>query len=102
MKLFIALAASAALLVSAGAAAAQVQTITAKPGTVGSDGRKVKDKDGRLCKVLVVTGSRMPTRKVCKTAEEWDRQAADAKRELETQIRLNSTVNKIQNAGGGR
>ena len=50
----------------------------------------------------VVTGSRMPTKKVCKTAEEWDRQAAEARRELETQIRLNSTVNKIQNAGGGR
>jgi hypothetical protein len=89
-------------LLAPGAALAQVNTITAKPGTVGSDGRKVKDKDGRLCKVLVITGSRMPTRKVCKTAEEWDRQAADAKRELETQIRLNSTVNKIAGAAGGR
>lgn len=102
MKLALALAVSAALTIPATGALAQVNTITAKPGTVGSDGRKVKDKDGRLCKVLVVTGSRMPTKKVCKTAEEWDLQAADAKRELETQIRLNSTVNKIQNAGGGR
>ncbi|MDB5471918.1 MAG: hypothetical protein JWR84_3478 [Caulobacter sp.] len=81
---------------------AQVNTITAKPGTVGSDGRKVKDKDGKLCKVLVITGSRLPTKKICRTAEEWDRQSRDAKSELETQIRLNSTVNKILNAGGGR
>ena len=96
------MALSASLMIPAGAALAQVNTITAKPGTVGSDGRMVKDKDGRLCKVLVITGSRMPTRKVCKTAKEWDRQADDAKRELEMQIRLNSTVNRIQNAGGGR
>ncbi|WGM40593.1 hypothetical protein [Caulobacter sp. NIBR1757] len=101
MKRLIAGACALALLAPT-AALAQVQTITAKPGTVGSDGRKVKDKDGRLCKVLVVTGSRMPTKKVCKTAEEWDRQSDDAKRELEMQIRLNSTVNKIQNASGGR
>jgi hypothetical protein len=101
MRFAVVLVTAAALMLPI-TAQAQVATITAKPGTVGSDGRKVKDKDGRLCKVLVITGSRMPTKKVCKTAEEWDRQADDAKRELETQIRLNSTVNKIQNAGGGR
>jgi hypothetical protein len=94
--------ATAAVLMLPVAAEAQVNTITAKPGTVGSDGRKVREKDGRICKVLVITGSRMPTKKVCRTPEEWDRQSSDAKSELETQIRLNSTVNRIQNAGGGR
>lgn len=101
MKLFIALATSAALLVSAGAASAQVQTITAKPGTVGSDGRKVKDKDGNICKVMVVTGSRMPKAKVCKTAAQWEKQSAEARRELELQLRRNGTTNKVGGAEGG-
>ncbi len=101
MRFHVGLATVAALMLPT-AALAQVNTITAKPGTVGSDGRKVKDKDGRYCKVLVVTGSRMPTKKVCRTKEEWDAQSDEAKAELEMQIRLNSTVNRIQNAGGGR
>lgn len=101
MRLPIILLTSAALMLPI-AAQAQVNTIAPKAGTVGSDGRKVKDKDGRLCKVLVITGSRMPTKKVCKTAEEWDRQSDEARRELELQIRLNSTNNRIPNTGGGR
>ena len=102
MKPVLALAVSAALTIPATGALAQVQTITAKPGTVGSDGRKVKEKDGRICRVLVITGSRMPKNKVCKTAEQWQQQEYDAKYELDTQIRLNSTMNRIPNAGGGR
>ena len=102
MKPVLAMSASDALMIPATGALAQVQTITAKPGPVGSDGRKVKEKDGRICRVLVVTGSRMPKNKVCKSAEQWAQQERDAKYELDTQIRLNSTMNRIPNTGGGR
>ncbi|HYE44992.1 MAG TPA: hypothetical protein VEA44_04380 [Caulobacter sp.] len=92
MKLYLALAVSAALLVPTGVALAQpVSTITDKAG-VGHDGRKFKDKDGRLCKRMVITGSRMPQKKVCKTAKEWEVQESVAKKELDDQLRRNLTT----------
>jgi hypothetical protein len=99
MKLHLALALSAALLIPAGAVLAQpVSVITDKAG-IGHDGRKFKDKDGRFCKRMVITGSRMPQKKVCKTAEEWERQEAEAKKELRDQILRNQTTNCIGGPG---
>jgi len=101
MKHLVLATAIAALALPTGAVLAQpVTTITDKAG-VGHDGRKFKDKDGRLCKRMVITGSRMPQKKVCKTAEEWAKQEAEAQEELKNQIRMNSTTNKIQGAAGG-
>jgi len=100
MKLHLALAVCAALLVptGAGALAQPVNTITDKAG-IGHDGRKYKDKDGLLCKRMVITGSRMPQKKVCKSAAEWARQEAEAKKELRDQILRNQTTNCIGGPG---
>lgn len=100
MKTAITLLAAAALLTPA-VSFAQVATITDKPGIVGSDGKMVRAKDGRLCKTMVVTGSRLPTRKVCKTEEEWEAQANASKGELDELLRRNGSNNRIENATGG-
>ncbi|MBX3479370.1 MAG: hypothetical protein KF842_03150 [Caulobacter sp.] len=100
MKASIALLTAAALLAPA-ASFAQVATITDKPGIVGSDGKMTRAKDGRLCKTMVITGSRLPTKKVCKTQEEWDLQAAASKDELDELMRRNGSNNRIENASGG-
>ncbi len=99
MKLAVVIAAALALAAPA-TALAQVSTITDK-GRVGADGRKSIDKDGRICKVLVITGSRLPTKKVCKTQEEWDRQREMSKDELDELSRRNGSNNRIEGAAGG-
>jgi hypothetical protein len=102
MKRLVLAAATLALVLPTGAVAlAQpVSTISDKAG-VGHDGRKFKDKDGRLCKRMVITGSRMPQKKVCKTAEEWRAQEDEAKNELNDQLRRNGTTNKVGGVAGG-
>ncbi len=99
MKLAVVIAAALALAAPA-TALAQVSTITDK-GRVGTDGRKSIDKDGRIRKVLVITGSRLPTKKVCKTQEEWDRQREMSKDELDELSRRNGSNNRIEGAAGG-
>jgi hypothetical protein len=101
MKRLIVLAAIAALVPASAPALAQVRTITDKPGIVGTDGKKVQIADGRWCKTLVVTGSRLPTKKVCKTEEEWEAQAQASRDKLDDFTRLNNTTNKIAGAEGG-
>lgn len=90
MKRFVIAVACAALAVPA-LALAQT-TITDKPGIVGTDGKKVTLANGRICQSRVKLGSRLPTAKVCKTKAEWDKEAANAKEQLED----------IQAMGGAR
>lgn len=91
----------AALIAAPAAAVAQTTTITDRPGIIGTDGKKTRTADGRLCKTMVKLGSRLPTKKVCKTKEQWDAQEAASKGELDELTRRNGTVNKIAGAEGG-
>jgi len=99
MKLTLVLAATAALMVPA-TGMAQVSTIADKAGP-NTDGRKSISKDGKVCKSLVITGSRLPTKKVCKTQAEWDAQQAASKDELDELTRRNGANNRIEGATGG-
>jgi hypothetical protein len=82
-------------------ALAQVTTITEKAGVYATDGRKTLGADGRICKTLVITGSRLPTKKICKTEEEWAAQTAASKEQLDELSRRNGSVNKVGGAEGG-
>lgn len=76
-----------------------VQTITE------GDGRPVPTqvtvgKDGKICKILVVTGSRVPQQKICLTKEEWDAKADGAKEGLDALTRNGLTRNCVGLPGG--
>lgn len=59
------------------------------------DGKASVNKDGKICKSMVKTGSRLPTAKVCKTPEEWEQQREMSKDELDELSRRNLSVNRI-------
>jgi hypothetical protein len=104
MKSLLTLAVLAAALTPALApnlALAQVSTITDKPASYNTDGKRTVAADGRICKTLVITGSRLPTKKVCKTEAEWAAQTAATKDQLDELARRNGAVNKIAGAEGG-
>lgn len=43
--------------------------------------------DKKVCKTVTITGSRLPGKKVCKTKEEWDAEAALVQEDLRSQQR---------------
>ena len=43
--------------------------------------------DKKVCKTITFTGSRLPGKKVCKTKEEWDAEAALVQEDLRSQQR---------------
>ncbi|WGM40592.1 hypothetical protein [Caulobacter sp. NIBR1757] len=79
MRFAVVLAAAALMLPLA--AQAQVNTITASPKAKAE--QKSMRSDGTLCKSRTVLGSRLPTRKVCRTPEQWAAEEKHAKEELE-------------------
>ena len=94
--------AAAVLCVALGAPAlAQpVNTITASEGPPAPTQTSV-GKDGKICKILVVTGSRVPQQKICLTKDEWLAKSAGAKEGLEALQRGGLTRNCIGQSGGG-
>lgn len=81
------------------ALAQPVNTITASDGPPAPTTSSV-DKDGKVCKVLVVTGSRVPQRKICLTREEWKAKSDGAKEGLDAMTRNGLTRNCVGQPGG--
>ncbi|MDB5471919.1 MAG: hypothetical protein JWR84_3479 [Caulobacter sp.] len=92
------LLATAAALTLPMTAQAQVNTITASPGA------KIEQKsmrsDGTICKSRTVLGSRLPTKKVCRTPAQWAAEEKHAKDELE-KIQHNGAVRNCVVGPGG-
>jgi hypothetical protein len=86
------------LLVTA-AVAQPVNTITASDGPPAPT-QTTATKDGKICKILVVTGSRVPQRKICLTREEWAAKSAGAKEGLDALTRNGLTRNCVGQPGG--
>lgn len=57
-------------------------------------------KDGKICKVLVVTGSRVPTQKICLTKDEWAAKSEGAREGLDAMTRNGLTRNCVGQPGG--
>lgn len=94
IKPLIAALALSALLGSP-AMAQPVNTITASDGPPKPTQTSV-NKDGKICKTLVVTGSRVPQQKICLTKAEWDAKAdGSAKEALDGILRNSLTNNRI-------
>jgi len=66
---------------------------SAMPNTVIS-----KTKDGRICKSILITGSRLGATQVCKTKKEWDELASRFRHTIE---RGQTTTFKWTPSGGG-
>jgi hypothetical protein len=98
-KLAIASLAACALMASA-AMAQPVNTITSSdaPPTPTST---VATKDGKICKILVVTGSRVPQQKICLTREQWAAKTDGAREGLDALQRGGLTRNCVAQPGGG-
>ncbi|MFZ4608145.1 MAG: hypothetical protein ACOYM5_18015 [Caulobacter sp.] len=86
-------------LLASAAIAQPVNTITASDGAPAPT-QVVATKDGKVCKILVVTGSRVPQRKFCLTREEWAAKSAGAKEGLDALTRNGLTRNCIGQSGG--
>lgn len=82
------------------ALAQPVNTITASDAPPAPTITAV-DKDGKVCKILVVTGSRVPQQKICLTREEWKAKSDGAKEGLDALQRSGLTRNCIGQSGGG-
>lgn len=76
-----------------------VNTITASDGPP-TPTRTSVNKDGKICKILVVTGSRVPQRKICLTKAEWDAKSAGAKEGLDNLTRNGLSRNCVGQPGG--
>lgn len=61
------------VLIAALAVAGDAPTAPAPP---------VAKKEAKICRTMEVTGTRMGSRSICKTAEEWQREKDDAERVL--------------------
>lgn len=81
------------------ALAQPVNTITASDAPPAPTLTAV-DKDGKVCKVLVVTGSRVPQQKICLTREQWAAKSEGAKESLDALQRSGLTRNCVGQAGG--
>lgn len=77
-----------------------VNTITASDGPPTPTQTQVA-KDGKICRILVVTGSRVPQQKICLTKAEWDAKSDGAKEGLDALQRSGLSRNCIGQAGGG-
>lgn len=98
LKLSFAALAACTLLASA-AVAQPVNTITdsdAPPAATTTS----KTKDGKICKSLVITGSRVPTQRICKTKEEWDTYSVGAREGLDALQRNGLTRNCVAQGNG--
>ncbi|MDO8297136.1 MAG: hypothetical protein Q7T19_11945 [Caulobacter sp.] len=98
-KLSVASLAVCALLASA-AMAQPVNTIMESGAPPAPTDTQVT-KDGKVCKILVVTGSRVPQQKICLTREEWKAKSDGAKEGLDALQRSGLTRNCIGQSGGG-
>jgi hypothetical protein len=98
IRSMIAAAALSGLLATA-AMAQPVNTITASDGPPAPT-QTATNKDGKICKILVVTGSRVPQRKICLTKEEWAAKSAGAKEGLDALTRNGLTRNCVGQPGG--
>lgn len=87
-------------LLGSPAMAQPVNTITASDGPPTPTQTSV-NKDGKICKILVVTGSRVPQQKICLTKAEWDAKSEGAKEGLDAMQRSGLTSNCIGKPGGG-
>ncbi len=97
-KLAIASLAACALMASA-AAAQPVNTIVDSSAPPAPTGVQV-NKDGKVCKTLVVTGSRVPQQKICLTREQWAAKSEGAREGLDALQRSGLTRNCIGQPGG--
>lgn len=98
-KLAIASLAASALMVSA-AMAQPVNTIVDSSAPPAPTSTSVS-KDGKVCKILVVTGSRVPQQKICLTKAEWKAKSDGAKEGLDALQRAGLTRNCVGQPGGG-
>lgn len=76
-----------------------VNTITASDGAPAPTQTSVA-KDGKICKILVVTGSRVPQQKICLTKAEWDAKSDGAKEGLDNLTRNGLSRNCVGQPGG--
>ena len=76
-----------------------VQTITASDGPPTASQTSVS-KDGKICRILVVTGSRVPQQKICLTKAEWDAKSDGAKEGLDSLTRNGLSRNCVGLPGG--
>lgn len=98
IKLTIAAVATCMLLAPA-VLAQPVNTITDSNAPPAPTSTQV-GKDGKVCKILVVTGSRVPQRKICLTREEWAAKSAGAKEGLDALTRNGLTRNCVAQGNG--
>jgi hypothetical protein len=82
MKLLV-LAAAAAALSLPTLAAGQVKSIGNARVSPIANTVVSRDKSGKVCKIVLRTGSRLGENKVCKTEAEWDLITQDARRATE-------------------
>jgi len=96
----VAIASLAACALLASAAVAQpVNTITESSAPPAPTSVQVS-KDGKICKILVVTGSRVPQQKICLTREQWAAKSEGAKEGLDALQRAGLTRNCVGQPGG--
>ncbi len=100
------LVAAAAVAVAALAAPGMIDLFQGQPvnTTVSARGSGIpnsvisKTKDGKVCKSILITGSRLGATPVCKTKQEWDDLAARYRFTIE---RGQTTTFKWSPSGGG-
>jgi hypothetical protein len=83
MRRFAPIAAVAVLSLPAVSAAAEARPVAEKRVTPIANTTLSKSKDGRVCKLVLRTGSRLGEQKICKTKEEWDVITQDARQATE-------------------
>lgn len=86
-------------LLTTAAVAQPVNTITASDGAPAPTQTSV-NKEGKICKVLVITGSRVPTQKICLTKAEWEAKSDGAKEGLDALTRNGLSRNCVGQPGG--
>ena len=96
-SVFTALAVSG--LLATAVVAQPVNTITASDGGPAPT-QTATTKDGKVCKILVVTGSRVPQQKICLTKAEWAEKSKGAKEGIDALQRAGLTRNCIGQPGG--
>ena len=83
MKCLVVVAACGLLAIPASAGAYQVKSMTSNRVTPIANTVVSTGKDGKICKLVLRTGSRLGDRKICKTKEEWDVISQDARKSTE-------------------
>ncbi|MDP1739350.1 MAG: hypothetical protein Q8L23_18145 [Caulobacter sp.] len=91
---------AASALIASAAVAQPVNTIVDSSAPPAPTDVQV-NRDGKICKILVVTGSRVPQQKICLTKEQWAAKSDGAKEALDGLQRSGLTRNCIGQPGGG-